>query len=158
MIPCRGFVLCTGYLTPNETFRHPNKASAEVTHAVYMVFGGGVAASEGKQPIELTATRLTSLYDFAGTEIIYTAGPDGAAWIAVNPTPETKQYQTQLVPEGSSIDVTADGTECAVVCLFGGITVGGKTITALNYARILPGKVAALEVPQNSTALILKVI
>jgi hypothetical protein len=141
----------------SEIFKNANKVATEVNQVVYTVFGSTTATSESHPPVELNTGLLGDVSHFAGTEIIYTAGPDGAAWVAVNPIPENKCYQTQLVPGGSLIDVTADGTECAVVCLSGGVTVGERVIAPLNYARILSGRTATLEVPQNSSALILKI-
>jgi hypothetical protein len=155
---CRGFALCTGYLAPNEILKNTNKAATELNQAVYVILGNATAASENKQSILLNARQLADVSDFAGQEITHTAGSDGVAWVAVNPIPETKRYQTQLVSGGDTVEVTADGAECAIVCLVGSIDVNGKQIAALEYARVLPTKIVTLEVPQNSVALILKAV
>lgn len=158
VIMCRGFALCTGYLAPNAVLKNPNREASEVNQAVYVLSGNAVATSKNKQPIVLGTAAISDVYDFMGDEITYTAGPNGLAWIALNPIPETKKYQTQLVQAGSSVEIASDGAECAVICLFGSVNIGDKTIGAQNYARILPTKTVMVEVPQNSTALIIKAI
>jgi hypothetical protein len=125
---------------------------------LYTYSGGGFAASEGKPTKTVLQKVVTDLSDFMGSQIHYTAGEEGAAWVAVNPIPETKRYETQLVSGGSVVEVMADGAECAIICLLGSVNVEGKAITAQRYARVLPTKIVALEVPQNSVALIIKAI
>lgn len=158
VILCRGFALCTGYLAPNEILINKNKAATEVNQAVYVISGNAVATAENQQPITLNTACLTDVSNFAGTQITYTAGSNGLAWIALNPIPEIKKYQTQLVYAGNSIEVVSDGAECAIVCLVGNINVSGKTVAALSYARVLPTKTVVLETPQNSVALIIKAV
>jgi hypothetical protein len=155
---CRGFSLCTGYLAPNEFLINLNKAATEVNQAVYVISGNAVATAENQQPITLNTACLTDVSNFAGIQITYTAGPEGAAWVALNPIPETKRYSTNLVQSGTAVEVAADGAECAIVCLFGNINVSGKTVAALSYARVLPTKTVMLETPQNSVALIIKAV
>jgi hypothetical protein len=157
-IPCRGFVLCVGYLPPDVSFLHRNNTDGDTNQALYTYSGGGFATSEGKPTKNVLPNVMTDLSDFMGNQIHYTAGREGAAWVALNPIPATKRYQTQLVSGGSAVEVTADGAECAIICLLGGINVEGKEITAQSYARVLPTKIVTLEVPQNSVALILKAI
>lgn len=155
---CRGFSLCTGYLAPNEVLINPNKAATEVNQVVYIISGNAVAAAENQQPITLNTACLIDVFNFAGTQITYTAGPEGAAWVALNPIPETKRYSTNLVQGETVVEVAADGAECAIVCLVGSINVSGKTIEALSYARVLPAKTVMLETSQNSVALVIKAV
>jgi hypothetical protein len=157
-IPCRGFVLCVGYLSPNESLLHSNNKDGDTNQSLYTYSGGGFAASEGKSTKTVLQKVVTDLSDFMGSQIHYTAGEEGAAWVALNPIPATKRYETQLVSGGSVVEVMADGAECAIICLLGGINVEGKEITAQSYARVLPTKIVTLEVPQNSVALIIKAI
>lgn len=155
---CRGFSLCTGYLAPNEILANPNKAATEVNQVVYIISGNAVAAAENQQPITLDTACLIDVSKFAGTQITYTAGPNGAVWVALNPIPETKRYFTSLVQGETVAEVAADGAECAIVCLVGSISVSGKTIPALSYARVLPTKTVVLEAPANSVALVIKAV
>lgn len=158
VILCRGFALCTGYLAPNEILINKNKAATEVNQVVYTVAGNAVATSKNKQPTLLDTASVADVSDFIGDEITYTAGSNGLAWIALNPIPETKKYQTQLVQAGNSIEVVSDGAECAIICLVGNANVSGKTIPALSYARVLPTKTVVLEAPANSVALVIKAV
>lgn len=157
-IPCRGFVLCVGYLSPNQSFVHKNNLDGDFNQTLYTYSGGGFAASEGKPTKTVIKNVLTDLSDFAGTPIRYTAGEEGAAWIALNPVPLTKRYSTQLVLGGSTVEVMSDGVECAVICLLGSVNVGNKIIAAQSYARVLPSKTISIEVPQNSVALVIKAV
>lgn len=158
VILCRGFALCTGYLAPNEILINKNKAATEVNQAVYTVAGNAVASSDDKPDVVLSSDCLADVSDFTGNEITYKAGLDGLAWVAINPIPETKKYQTQLVQAGNSVEVVADGAECAVICLVGNTNVSGKTIPTLNYARILPTKTVMVKALQNSVALVIKAV
>lgn len=155
---CRGFVLCVGYVTPNESFLHENRADGHLTQVLYTYTGGGFAASEGRSTKTIAQNALTDLSEFAGDPISYTAGAEGAAWVAINPIPASKRYETQLIQGSSAIEVVAGETECAIICLRGSIIANGKTILAQSYARVLPAKTAALEVPENSSALIIKAV
>lgn len=157
-IVCRGFVLCVGYVAPNESFLHENRADGHLTQVLYTYAGGGFAASEGKPTKTVIKNALTDLSDFAGSSIKYTAGEEGAAWVALNPLPSTKRYETQLIQGSSAIEVVAGETECAIICLLGSVIASGKTIPAQSYARVLPAKTVALEVPENSSALIIKAV
>lgn len=155
-IQCRGFSLCIGHMSSGDVLQHQNSGDGIFNQFVFLHAGSAVASSDGKPSVALQADVLTDLTPFAGSQIIYVGGENGALWTGINPTPDTKRYSTQLIDTEQTVDVPSSGEECAIVCLSGVITVNDKQIPQHKYARVLPNRTVRLSVPANATALILK--
>ncbi len=157
-IACRGFVLCIGSMERDDVLLHPNNESGVLNQAVYVYKGSITASADSKSDIALLSGQLTNVAEFAGLPIAYTGSPEGALWLAVNPTPASKRYEMQLLRGGDFMDVESGSNECAVVCLSGVISVGDKPIVQHKYARIMPNKTVAVIVPHDSLALVMKAV
>jgi len=153
-ITCRGFVLCTGVMTKGESFIHSNTGDGAINQTVY-VFSGDITASQGEQNIALNTHELTDVSTLKNNSIQYTAGNTGATWVAINPTPSTKRFTTQLINTEQTLSVTGSSKETFVLCVEGVITCNEKQLGSLQYVRVLDGKTISVSIPNNSVAIIL---
>lgn len=151
---CRGFVLCTGVMTKGESFIHSNTGDGAVNQAVY-IFSGGITASQDGQDIALNENELTNVSVFKHKPIQYTAGNAGATWVAINPTPATKRFTTQLINTEQTLSVTGSSKETFILCVEGVTTCQDKQLGSLQYVRVLDGRTVNVVVPNNSVAVIL---
>jgi hypothetical protein len=138
--------------------QHPNSEEGGVNQAVFIHSGWATASAPNKTDISLTSGALTDVTSFAGSAITYTAGNEGVLWTVVNPTPNTKRYETQLINTEQTLNVESGVSECAIVCLIGAINVNNKVIEQNKYARVLPNKTVNVIVPTGAVAVILKTI
>lgn len=152
-ITCRGFVLCTGVMTKGESFIHNNTGDGVVSQVVY-IFSGSANVSKDAQSILLSEDQITDISSL-GESITYTAGNAGATWVAINPTPATKRFTTQLINTEQTLSITGSNKETFILCVEGVITCEGKQLGSLQYVRVLDGKIVNVTIPTNSVAIIL---
>ena len=150
---CKGFSLCFGKMDAGDSFVHPNANTAGVNQAVYL-YSGNISAVSNGQTIELLADQFVDTSGFANNAITYTAGENGAKWLAINPFPETKKYSISLVTTGTS-DIVGSDKETAIICIRGNITCNAANLTPLQYTRVLNNKTITLTVPEGSVAAVI---
>jgi hypothetical protein len=141
-------------MTKGESFIHSNTGDGAVNQAVY-IFSGDITAVQNEQNISLNENELTDISSLKNKPIQYTAGNAGATWVAINPAPATKRFNTQLINTEQTLSVTGSNKETFVLCIEGVITCEGKQLGSLQYVRVLDGRTVSVSVPNNSVAVIL---
>ncbi len=152
-IICRGFTLCCGSATANETLNAPNIGGGKFNHYVYVYLGGGVV-SNGVEYITMNEGTLTDLSQFAGAPIQYKSFPEGGIWVAINPVPDSKRYDGRLLTGPVTESITGDGSEMFVISFEKKIQCNDVDVNPLDYVRVLNGATKNINVPEGAVAAI----
>jgi len=73
------------------------------------------------------------------------------SFINFNPIPDTRNLVvTMLKGPQSDHELTAKEQRITIVCITGPITANGKQLTAMQHAKLFPGKTATLSLSENS--------
>ena len=156
---CKGFVLCSGNISPNDEY-HYNPADSTVdakyTQIFYLIEGNGTLFKEDSfvgqfdgssftvsnnyqyykdhNVIEGNKSALVDLRFLKGSSFNFKAGDRGASWICINPIPALKPFDCDLL--SNDFIINGDRKERIVVCSKGSITINDKQLKQYNYARI----------------------
>lgn len=177
---CKGFALCRGFITPNDSYNYSPEDSnidTRYTQIFYMIEGSGsiklnnnfVGSFDNNYSnvvpeyqdhyntyVKQGATSLLiDLRIMQGSAFSFTSGEKGAGWLCINPVPTDKLFDCDLILGGTSKTITGDGKEHIIMCAKGSITINDKTFSQFNYARVLEGKTANIVVPSDSEAIYL---
>jgi len=153
-VSCRGFALCYGGMTPNESFVNENLTVGVFNQLVFVYSGSITASSDGMPNVVLEEKKFTDVSAFFGKPINYTAGSQGAFWLAINPMPVDKRFNVDLITEGS-VQVQGSEKEKAIICIDKGAVCNGKALDFIEYVRVLENKTVDLVVESNSLAAII---
>jgi hypothetical protein len=149
----KGFAICTGGMSPNETAEMPNDSDAKYMQIGYL-YTGSITVSQGSQNVEIVAKTLTDLTSFSSTPVNVTAGNQGLTWMSVNPIPMSKRYNITLATVGDSV-ITSTTQECIVLCVDKSVVCNSKTLNGLQYLRVPNGTSVNLNVPEGAVALVM---
>ena len=136
-IACRGFAICYGTMTSNETLINPNVNNGSFNQLVYLYSGSALVWSENSQTTELTAGNLVDVSQYANAPIKYVSGNNGATWIGINPIPSTKRYDARLIKGAITETINSSDKETFIVCVDGIVTCNGVELKPTQYARIV---------------------
>ena len=136
-IACRGFAICYGTMTSNETLINPNVNDGSFNQLVYLYSGSALAGSENSQTTELIAGDLVDVSQYANAPIKYVSGNNGATWIGINPIPSTKRYDARLIKGAITETINSSDKETFIVCVDGIVTCNGVELKPTQYARIV---------------------
>ena len=136
-IACRGFAICYGTMTSNETLINPNVNDGSFNQLVYLYSGSALAGSENSQTTELIAGDLVDVSQYANAPIKYVSGNNGATWIGINPIPSTKRYDARLIKGAITETINSSDKETFIVCADGIVTCNGVELKPTQYARIV---------------------
>lgn len=152
-IGCRGFAICHGTMTANESLTNPNINNGSFNQWVYLYSGSALAGNESNQATELTAGSLVDVSQYADAPIKYVAGNDGATWIGINPVPSTKRYDAELIKGNITKTIDASNKETFIICVEGVVTCNGIQLNSTQYARIVSAS-KTFNLNQNAVAII----
>jgi hypothetical protein len=180
LVLCKGFALCRGFITPNDTYSYDaseTNVDTRFSQIFYMIDGGGTLNSSGKvigsningsqyvdpdwqsnynDKVQMTSnSMLVDLRDFYGKSYNFVAGDRGAGWLCINPIPSGSFFSSSLLTAGTTRTIIGDGNEHIVMCAKGTITANDKPLNQFNYTRVLNGKTANIVVPSDSEAIYL---
>jgi hypothetical protein len=136
-ISCRGFSICYGSMTPNESLVCSNTTDGFFNQWIYLYSGSALAGSEASQTTELTAGALVDVSQYAGAPIKYVAGNNGATWLGINPIPTTKRYNAKLIKGVTTETISPSDKETFIVCVDGIVTCNGVELKPTQYTRIV---------------------
>jgi hypothetical protein len=136
-ISCRGFGICHGTMTANESLINPNVNDGAFNQWVYLYSGSALAGTESNQTTELTEGSLVDVSEYAGSAIKYVAGNNGATWIGINPMPSTKRYDARLIKGAITETINASNKETFILCVNGILTCNGVQLKPTQYARVV---------------------
>jgi hypothetical protein len=148
---CRGFTLCCGSATANETLNAPNIGGGKFNHYVYVYLGGGVVGN-GVDYITMNEGALTDISKFAGAPIQYKSFSSGGIWVAINPVPDSKRYDGKLLKGPHTEQFTNEGKEKFIICFENIIQCNGVNINPHEYVRVLKDSVKNIFVPEGAVA------
>jgi hypothetical protein len=152
-IPCRGFSICYGTMTPNETLIVSNTTDGYFVQWSYIYSGSVIAGSEANQTTELTEGSLVDVSQYAGAPVKYVSGNHGATWIAINPIPITKRYDARLIKGVTTETISPSDKETFIVCVDGILTCNGAQLKPMQYARVVTTS-KTFDLSQNGIAII----
>jgi hypothetical protein len=152
-IACRGFAICYGTMTPNETLINPNVNDGSFNQLVYLYSGSALVGSENSQTTELTAGNLVDISQYANAPIKYVVGNNGATWIGINPTPSTKRYDARLIKGPITETINPSNKETFIICVDGVVTCNGAELKPTQYARVVTTS-KSFDLSQNGVAII----
>jgi len=180
LVLCKGFALCRGFITPNDTYNYDadeTNVDTRFSQIFYMIEGSGTINVDGNQigskkgsdiyvdpnwqeayeqkVLKSDNSMLIDLRDFYGKSYSFVAGEYGAGWLCINPIPSDKFFTPSLIRAGETKTIEGDGKEHVVMCAKGTITANDKSLTQFNYTRVLNGKTATIVVPGDSEAIYL---
>jgi hypothetical protein len=153
--PCRGFVLCTGSMTADDGFTHPNTGAGMVNQLIYIYKGGVIATAHDGTQIPLSAGNVYDVSQYADTPIKYWAGNDGCQYIAIDPVPNNKRFDYELVRGEENKTVVGSLVEQIIFCVEGTITCNDTELKSTQYAPVAYGKTVNVSVPANAVMVIL---
>lgn len=152
-IACRGFAICYGTMTSNETLINPNVNNGSFNQLVYLYSGSALVGSENSQTTELIAGDLVDVSQYANAPIKYVAGNNGATWIGINPTPSTKRYDARLIKGPITETINPSNKETFIICVDGVVTCDAAELKPTQYARVVVTS-KTFDLSQNAVAII----
>jgi len=180
LVLCKGFALCRGFITPNDTYTYDadeTNVDTRFSQIFYMIDGSGIINVDGNQigskigsdiivdpnwqieydeKVQKSAnSMMIDFRDFYGKSYNFVAGEYGAGWLCINPIPSNRFFTPSLIRAGETKTIEGDGKEHIVMCAKGSIIANDKTLTQFNYTRVLNGKTAVIVVPDDSEAIYL---
>jgi hypothetical protein len=150
VIGCRGFALCYGGMTANESFTSQNLTAGEFNQLIFLYSGLVIVSSEGMPDIHLKEKEFVDVSVFFGKPIKFTAGPQGVVWLAINPHPVEKRFDVQLITQGP-VEVKGSEKETAIICVDKTILCNEKELNPLQYVRVLNNKTVNLTIPASDS-------
>ena len=155
-INCRSFMLCVGSMSPNDSLEYTNTGLGMVNHLMYMHTGSGAVKTQNGLTISLEEGNVYDLSSYANTPLTYESGLNGAHYLIVDPLPNDKLYDYELLKGSAQKTIVGNDTEQVILCVYGTASCNGKNISETQYARVLSGKTVDITVPDNSAVIILK--
>ena len=160
------FMCCIIYQGPRQVTTYYNIGNGHFHQYIYIIDGDGSAVGEVRDTDDLsTKPVIVRTDDAAGTlididettrgkYITTTTHDTGISMLMFNPVPDTRKLKVEIVKgdaKGSTKrTITATTTRITIVSILGPVLANGIEINSLDYANILPGKSAELEVPANA--------
>jgi len=157
-ITCKGFVLCLGHITANDSFVITEEDTVKdgTFSQIGFCIDGGATLYDSANTVVGTYT-ADNLYDFkeyyGKSYTLTTTNESGGTWFCINPLPAKKIYDMELLRENATKTIVGDGVEKTVICVYGTVTINGKILTNKQYVRVLNGKTANVEVSPGSMAI-----
>lgn len=157
---CRGFALCRGYITPNDSHEYSHSdtsTNARFSQIFYLTRGGGKLYKYDNTIYgESDTPNIWDLREFYKEPYILASGDKGAEWICINPIPANKFFDFELLSTGTKKTIYGNKEkEQSIICLKGTLLINDKVFNKYNYTRILDGKIADITVNNDSEALYL---
>lgn len=152
---CRGFVLCTSAISPNDYYVLDNAGTGKVIQFLYLISGGGTLVFNDGSSMQVDQDIIYDLSQYAGTPIKYWADGRGAIGMAIDPVPSDKRFNHELVKGETNKTIVGTANECIILCLEGTITCNGIELKSTQYAPITEGKTVNVSVPANAAMVIL---
>lgn len=145
--------LCCMVATPGEQSSLPNSGLGGSSQLCYGVHGTGTTTSDGGNG-SYSEDELADVSAFRNHELHGTAGPNGLVWVGINPLDSgTLQYDFIKGPVNKSFTNTS--TECVFLGLRQSPRINDKVIGELNFCRLKEGQTVTIDVPENSTGIML---
>lgn len=152
-IPCRGFSICHGTMTPNEYLISSNTTDGFFNQWIYLYSGSAMAGTESSQTTVLKEGSLVDVSEYANAPIKYVAGNNGATWLGINPIPTTKRFDAKLIKGFVTETIEPSNKQTFILCIEGIVTCDGVDLKPTQYARIL-SKSKTFNLKENSIAII----
>ena len=152
-ISCRGFSICYGTMTLNESLLCSNITDGFFNQWIYLYNGSALAGTESSQTTQLLQGELVEVSQYAGAPIKYVAGNNGATWIGINPIPTSKRYDAKLIKGPTTETINPSGKETFIMCIDGIITCNGAQLNPTQYARVVNNS-KTFDLNQNGIAII----
>jgi hypothetical protein len=152
---CRGFVLCTSGITPNDGFVLENSGQGKEAQFVYINNGGGFLRFANGDVLPVDAGNIYDISQYVGTPVRYEADGRGAHGMAIDPVPSSKKFDHELVKGEATRSIVGTSNECLVLCLDGTITCNDIELKSTQYAPVRNGKTVNVSVPANAVMVIL---
>jgi hypothetical protein len=154
-ILCKGFALCRGRMTKNDTFNYTKEITSEdakFSQIMYLLEGGGMTPLG---PAAFDNNKLVDFRDFYKKEYSLSCDERGATWICINPIPADNFFDVTLLEGGNNYTFEPDiNKEQIILCVENYITINNKIFNQFNYTRIID-KNATVNIPDSSEALFL---
>jgi hypothetical protein len=152
---CKGFAICKGHMTAGETYTYSVEDASKDAVYSQLLFGlNGSGAAYDADGVKITDIVIpNTLYDFKdyyGKEYSIRSAENGGTWVCINPIPASKVYTHRVLIDG--IVIAGDDSENVVICMQGPISINGKLLKQLQYARIFKDKIADIQIPTGSIA------
>lgn len=151
----RGFVTCAGSITPKDGFLHANNADGVTNQWVYMFSGNVKATAQNGDVIDLLDGTLTDMSPWSNMSVSYDDVESGAQYIAINPVPNTRKYNAELLKGPVQKTITGTSKLTNIVGLEHTITCNNIPLKSRQFATVSEGKEVTIDVPENSVAVIL---
>lgn len=144
-IPCRGFLVCYGAVSPNQT--HDPQSTLTNRYSEWGYIETGELTCEGNgQSVVLASGQLTNLSQFKGHSTTLTAGDVPVMFAAFNPMREGTMNCVLL---DSNTEVSG---EACVFVLNGGMGVDNKTVPAWKYLYVREGETKTVALANGAKA------
>jgi hypothetical protein len=153
------FIYCAAHIGPGENTGpylntgngHHHQWSYVVSGSAHVWFsetpdGPAVYSNNSKVPGTLFDHRpYKDLYHHIKTT------DDHLSFINFNPIPDTRNLSISMLtgPQTDHV-ITAKEQRITIVCITGPIVANGKELTAMQHAKLFPGKTATLTLTENS--------
>jgi hypothetical protein len=154
-ITCRGFILCTSGITPNDGFVLANAGQGKEVQFVYINSGGGCFRFANGDVLPFEGGNIYDISQYVGTPVRYEADERGAHGMAIDPVPNDKRYDYELVKGEATRTVVGENREQKILCLDGTIVCNDIELKSTQYAPVVNGKTVNVSVPANAVMVIL---
>lgn len=152
-----GFIYCMAYWSPNETITYHNKGDGHYHQFIYIVDGEGRGEVRQTQNGEIFRSdetrRVGELLDLSDTKGMYhttITKEHSLNMIMFNPIPDTRLLGVEILKGPTTKTVTASDKRITAVCITGPISANDKILSSLQHAKIFPGKITILDLPENT--------
>ena len=154
LIVCKGFALCRGIMSAYDSYNYTieeTSTDSKFSQLLYLLYGGGTAP-DGK---EYHNNLLLDVREYYEKPFAFKSGSAGAMWLCINPIPANKFFDASLIKAGETKTIRGDGKEHIILSAKGYITANDRILEMFQYVRVLNGKEAIINVPENSEAIYL---
>ena len=151
------FIYCSVYQGPNETTSYYNSGNGHFHETIYLVEGtaeyalSDSAELQGSEEfINLEAGLVYNISNSKGKYVITKTKNIGASMIMLNPIPEDKKLEVEIIKGAVTKTITAGDQRVTVICLTGPITIKDKTLSSMQYAVVFANTSATLQLSENT--------
>ena len=151
------FIYCSVYQSPYEQTNYYNAGNGHFHKSIYLIEGTATYAfsdtlePQGTEEFKtLESDILIDISDSQGKYVITKTDSIGASMFMLNPIPETKQLDIEIVKDAYSKEITAGAERITVICLTGPIIIKGKTLSSMQYAVVFANTSASLILAENT--------
>ena len=152
-----GFIYCAAYFGPYETQIYFNNGDGHHHQYSYIIEGSAeikMSLTPDSAPIYFNDSDVPGTLfchdEYVGMYHSIITKDKSLSIINFNPIPSTRNLAIEIIKGPITKTISASEKRITVVCITGPITANDKTLASMQHAKIFPGKLVVITLPENS--------